>query len=1045
VIARVAGAVLLVLLAAAPAGAEEPRSFNVLLLYTEPRLGPALIAVDEAFRSTLEAGVDGRVYFYTEFLDLSLFVGDVPQRELRDLLVRKYGGRRIDLVLAASSRALRIAVESRAALFPGAPIVFTAVDPVLAANIELGPDITGTWLTLGWASTVDAAMRLHPEMRRAVIVNGTGVPDRVWLAAAMAQLAPYQNRIDLTYLTDLRFADVLERVAALGPGSVVVVGAFTRDADNRDFVGVRAATEIARKARVPTYSLGDPSMISGVVGGDVVDFRNHGVRAAELATRVLKGERPAPTSEGTTALVFDWRQLKRWSIDERRLPPGSIVRFREPSIWDSYKRYIIGAAVVFVVQTGLIAGLLVSRAQRRRAQKALAERLRFERLVAEVSATFATLQTANVDQTIEHGLRSVVEELGLDRAMLIDLDARPGHAVVTHSWMREGLAPRPTSVEVRNFPWIVARLRQGEVVSLARSRHLPHEAAIDRTSLDELSTRSLLLVPFIVGGGVRAVGFTLFRGKREWPDELIECLRPLAEVFAHSLERRHSERAMRESEGRFRVLADSAPLMIWMASPDGLRSYFNERWLQVTGCRPPDVLGDGWLASVHVEDRDATVKAIHLAIEEHRPFTVEYRLRRTDGEFRWVVDYGVPIRGANGTIAGYIGSGVDVTELRAVQKALVESDFLRSAIFGSLSGHVVAVDRAGTIIAVNESWRRLAEANGAVPAEVSVGANYFAVCRRVSGMTDADARRVAAAVARVLAKDSERAHLEYPARINEEDRWFELTVEPFRRSEGGAIVFHADVTRRRQAEDEARQQREALAHTLRITTLGELAASIAHEINQPLTAIVTNARAMTRLLDAGSAVTDDIRAALRDVAADGKRASEIIRRLRALFRKEQGPLQHLNVNELTAEAVSLADYDLARKGIEIRSVYDPALPAVPVDPVQIQQVVLNLIINASEAIAIADDGPRLITVATAKRAGDRVEISVADSGVGVTEDHLELMFEPFVTTKSDGLGMGLAISRSIVQAHGGKIWATINVARGLTIHIELPTESPSAV
>jgi len=147
------------------------------------------------------------------------------------------------------------------------------------------------------------------------------------------------------------------------------------------------------------------------------------------------------------------------------------------------------------------------------------------------------------------------------------------------------------------------------------------------------------------------------------------------------------------------------------------------------------------LASVHADDRDATVKAIRQAIDEHRPFTVEYRLRCADGQHRWVIDHGVSRRAGDGTLAGYIGSGVDVTELRAVQKALLESNALRSAIFGSLYGHVAAIDRAGTIIAVNESWRRLAEANGANPRDVSVGANYFAVCQRVSGMTDADARR----------------------------------------------------------------------------------------------------------------------------------------------------------------------------------------------------------------------------------------------------------------------------------------------------------------
>ena len=220
-------AVVLVVLLAAPGAAEDPRRVNVLLLYSEPRVVPSIVAIDEAFRSTLEARLGGGVYFYTEFLDVSLFIDNVPQRELRDLLIRKYAGRRLDLVVAVSSRGLRIAVQNRPVLFPGVPIVFVAVDPAAAADVAGESNLTGTWLKIGWSSTLDIAMRLQPAARRAVVVTGSGAPDRVWMAAAKAQLTPYQNRIGLTYLSDLRFADVLTRVAALGRDTVLLVGALT--------------------------------------------------------------------------------------------------------------------------------------------------------------------------------------------------------------------------------------------------------------------------------------------------------------------------------------------------------------------------------------------------------------------------------------------------------------------------------------------------------------------------------------------------------------------------------------------------------------------------------------------------------------------------------------------------------------------------------------------------------------------------------------------------------------------------------------------------
>src|SRR5262249_53143198 len=217
------------------------------------------------------------------------------------------------------------------------------------------------------------------------------------------------------------------------------------------------------------------------------------------------------------------------------------------------------------------------------------ERLRFETVLAELSATFATLGTARIDAAIEDGLRRIVVELDIDRAALFHVRAR-GRAEVTHAWTRDGVSP--IYLELGRFPWLAARLAEGQVLSVARAADLPEEADADRAVLAEFGVRSLLAVPFNVGDARWAVGLSRLRTEREWPDELIQRLRLVAEVFAHALERLHAERALREGEARFRRLADSAPLMIWMASSDGQRTYFNERWLQVTGSRSADTLGD---------------------------------------------------------------------------------------------------------------------------------------------------------------------------------------------------------------------------------------------------------------------------------------------------------------------------------------------------------------------------------------------------------------------------------------------------------------------
>jgi two-component system sensor kinase FixL len=257
------------------------------------------------------------------------------------------------------------------------------------------------------------------------------------------------------------------------------------------------------------------------------------------------------------------------------------------------------------------------------------------------------------------------------------------------------------------------------------------------------------------------------------------------------------------------------------------------------------------------------------------------------------------------------------------------------------------------------------------------------------------------------------------------------------------MVLAALVEERRRTEEETRRQRDELAHALRVTTLGQLTASIAHELGQPLSAILTNAQAGRRLLNnvpSPSAWIGDI---LTDIAEDANRAAQVIRRLRTLFRKERAERVGLDVNALIDNVVGLLHADLRQKRIVIRFSRNEALPPVVGDPVQLQQVVLNLLMNAGEAVAATEDGPRVITIAIDQPQAGRLLLSVRDSGIGVKEPaELERIFEDFVSSKPDGLGMGLTISRSIVEAHGGRIWAAGNADRGLTLYVELPTLAP---
>jgi signal transduction histidine kinase len=259
------------------------------------------------------------------------------------------------------------------------------------------------------------------------------------------------------------------------------------------------------------------------------------------------------------------------------------------------------------------------------------------------------------------------------------------------------------------------------------------------------------------------------------------------------------------------------------------------------------------------------------------------------------------------------------------------------------------------------------------------------------------------------------------------------------------MFLAAVVEERRRTEEATRRQRDELAHALRVTTLGELVASIAHELNQPLSALMTNAQAGRRLLEADHSsdairkTLGEIRDMLGDVVEEANRAAQIIRRLQALFRKERAEQVALDINPLIDDVIGLIGADFQQKRIVIRVVRNEALPLVLGDPVQLQQVVLNLLMNAGEAVAAIDD-VRVVSVDFDGSGPGRLMFSVRDTGIGVKDPtELEKIFEHFVSSKPQGLGMGLTISRSIVEAHGGRIWAVANDDRGLTLHVELPT------
>jgi signal transduction histidine kinase/integral membrane sensor domain MASE1 len=365
--------------------------------------------------------------------------------------------------------------------------------------------------------------------------------------------------------------------------------------------------------------------------------------------------------------------------------------------------------------------------------------------------------------------------------------------------------------------------------------------------------------------------------------------------------------------------------------------------------------------------------------------------------------------------------------------AVHASEAMNSAILASLSNGVAVLDDGGTIVAVNESWSRLARAGVAWGAEGTVGDNYVRACRR-PGVPQAS--EAADLIEAVLNRSLPTFTLEYgvPEPVN---RWFLISVVPLRAPSAGAVIAHVEITERKRAEIEAQRTRQELAHSARVSTMGELTASLAHELNQPLAGIMANAQAAQRFIEATPPDYSEIREILADIVDDDKRAAEVIHRMRELLTKGESNVERVDVNGVVRDVLKLVASDTIIRHVKVGADLAPGALVVLGDRVQLQQVLLNLVLNAMEATSDGAAGARTVLVST--RRTDRVaEIFVDDSGPGLRPGTEALIFDPFYTTKRSGMGMGLSIARSIVHAHGGEISARNKSPRGATFHFAVP-------
>ncbi|MGA8966896.1 MAG: PAS domain S-box protein [Pseudolabrys sp.] len=497
-----------------------------------------------------------------------------------------------------------------------------------------------------------------------------------------------------------------------------------------------------------------------------------------------------------------------------------------------------------------------------------------------------------------------------------------------------------------------------------------------------------------------------------------------------------SENALRESEKRFRDLADNIDQFAWTADTDGRRNWFNKRWHDYAGTTLEEMQGFGWQKLHHPDHLERVVQGIRKSFKGDSPWEDTFPLRGRDGNYRWYLARALPIRNEAGEVVRWFGTNTDITEQLEAEKALRELNATlehrveaqtreRVQIWNVSQDLLVVTDLDGKYLTVNPAWT------------VSLGWSEAELLGNTSQwlLHPDDREKTRAEISQLAAG---HATQRFEVRFRHKDgsyRWLSWKAV---QDQGRIYAMARDVTDLKNAENKLRDVRHELSQAARRTTVAAMSAAIAHEIRQPLGAIVTNANAGLRWLNRPAPDLDEVRDTLTHIVADGHRASEVIQSVRAMFAKGDHAGTPLDTNELIRETIAIANNELEAARVVVELELGERIPMISAHKGQLQQVVLNIITNAADAMRTIDDRARVLRVRSRSFDSNGVAVSVQDSGTGIDPENIDRVFEAFFTTKTNGMGMGLAICRSIVEAHGGNMSVSPGVPHGSVFHIFLP-------
>ncbi|MBT8332710.1 MAG: PAS domain-containing protein [Deltaproteobacteria bacterium] len=891
---------------------------KVLLLASYSPTVPVAPLWYKGIRSVFDTSLTPQIKIDIEHLYHHRIQDHHYSRLLVDLYHYKYATEKPDLIIAIYSAALDFALKHGSDLFQDIPIIFGGIDRQSAENRSFGANVYGIINATSYRETLDLALTLHPNTRHVAIVAGVDFVSRQSLREAEEIYRSYEKRFTFIDLAGLSMEETQKKIANLPPETIVIFIMLLKDGDGKEFTAVEATSLISLASNAPIYSFQSHQFGHGMVGGYLSDVESKGKALAELGLRVLTGGIQSDqrmVQKNNYQLKFDWRQLQRWSIREDKLPPGSIVEFKELTVWDRYKGQIIGAVSLIIFQTLIILFLLHQRRLRRQTEDELKDRLQFERKLSELSSEFINLTSENLDSNINDALAWIGPFMQADRTHMFRFNWDRTEFRITHLWEAEGTKKDeivlPGLVVKETFPWLFDNLIGGRDVNVRDIEMLPTpEAGNEYQYCREMGIQSFIILPIVIENApLCAIGLDSICQKKEWSQEAQDRLRIIGEIIANTIVRRHAEKKSEEAALRYRTVADFTYDWEYWQNPDGSLQYISPSCERICGYSAQDLMTNpGLLQDMIVPEDKAAWEEHRCSIQKEKPSEgIQFRIQKPDGEIRWIEHACQPV-----------------------------------------------FDHQG---------------------------NYQ-----------------------------------------------------------GVRASNRDVTKREFYKSETHQLQTELAHMDRVVTISTLTAALAHEINQPLAAMRSYAQAALRFMDKVHPEYDSVRKALQGIVADNKRAADVVNRLRNLVKKGSAHQEAIKINSIINDVIGLINSELVLRNASISLNLHPDVPVVQGDSIQVQQVLMNLLTNALDAMDAQPIDARTIVISTRPENSNQILVSISDSGGGIPPDTIEAIFSPFHTTKISGMGLGLSICKSIIEAHGGRIWAQNNPDGGAIFSFILPVD-----